>query len=107
MEDHTKDRIAEALRELIEERNHYHRLARVFGSPEGFEVLEWLLELTGYWRPVNENKIELFELGRKIFHHVSLGDMDIAHRLLDSRRERVLREIKLKSVQLEEKMKET
>jgi hypothetical protein len=74
---------------LADEENHYLRIKRVFGTPEGTEVLEWLLtELCGYWRGSFDSEREFgrFELGRTIFNQICVADIGIAHNLLDRRR---------------------
>jgi hypothetical protein len=74
---------------LAKEESHYNAVRRVFGSPEGADVLEWLLnDLCGYWRNRldSEREIGKFELGRTLFNQVCMADIEIAHGLLDRRR---------------------
>ncbi len=80
---------AEAQRKaLIEEENRIVRLRRVFGSGEGLDVLEWILQLSGYWVGEfhDERAIGRFELGRHIFNQVCMADLGIASAILDRRR---------------------
>lgn len=82
-------RRAEARRQaLLDEDNHIERIKRVFGTPDGVAVAEWLLELSGYWSRVlpDERAIGRFDLGRSIFNQICLADIGIANQLLDRRR---------------------
>ena len=74
---------------LAKEEAHYAAIARVFGSADGLDVLEWLLtDVCGYWRGSLDSERELgkFELGRFVFNHVCMANINIAHTLLDRRR---------------------
>lgn len=72
---------------LVEEEAHYTRLARVFGTGDGVEVLEWLLDVSGLWSRAipDERAFGKFELGRFIYNQISMADIGIAHALLDRR----------------------
>src|SRR3989304_9323405 len=75
--------------DLMAEEKHYNQLKRVFGTPEGLDVLEWLLtDVCGYWRGRLDTERELgkFELGRLVFNQVCIADVEIAHAMLDRRR---------------------
>lgn len=104
----TRDRLQQALQEYSEEKNHYARLARVFESADGFEVLQWLLDITGYWRAAlnDERDIARYELGRYIFNQVSLADLAIITRLLDLRRDEKLNQMDAEKRQIELKIKD-
>lgn len=83
------ERKSAQLAELVKEEKHYKQLATVFGSPDGLDVLEWLLtELCGYWRSGldTERTIGKYELGRTLFNHISISNLDICSALLDRRR---------------------
>ena len=82
------ERIEAKRRELAEEENHYAKIARVFGSTDGLDAAEWLLDVSGYWQRVlpDERAIGRFELGRIVFNHFCVADINIAHNLLDRRR---------------------
>lgn len=83
------ERKSQYLSELAKEESQYKRLAHVFGSAEGLEVLEWVLtDLCGYWREhlEDERTIGRFELGRALFNKVCMADIEICHTLLDRRR---------------------
>ncbi len=73
---------------LLKEEAHYASLCRVFGTPEGQDVLEWLLEISGFWRSTLETERQLgkFELGRFVFNQICMADADIAHAQLDRKR---------------------
>lgn len=90
MIDDSDQKRAEVQRQaLMREEAHYAAIARVFGSADGVEVLEWLLtDVCGYWRGSLDTERDLgkFELGRFVFNHVCMADMTIAHTLLDRRR---------------------
>lgn len=75
-------------KELLEEDAHYKRLATVFGTKDGREVLAWLLDLCGYWtdRMDTERLLGRFELGRVIFNHICVADFDIASDQINRRR---------------------
>ena len=91
MDDQTLiDRKEAQRRELFEEEAHYAGLSRVFGTPDGIETLEWLLEVSGYWSRVlpDERSIGKFELGRFVFDQVCLADLSIAHKVLERRRKK-------------------
>jgi hypothetical protein len=81
-------RIEAKRRELLKEETHYSCLARVFGTAEGLDAAEWLLDVSGYWERLlpDERAIGRFELGRIVFNHFCLADINIAHTLLDRRR---------------------
>jgi hypothetical protein len=89
LDEHDEQRAEAQRKALIEEDKHYATLRRVFGTPDGMDVLEWLLtDLCGYWRSRFDTEGERgkFELGRFIFNQVCVADIDIAHNLLDRRR---------------------
>lgn len=75
-------------RDLLEEEAHLARLKSVFGSGDGIAVLEWLLDVSGYWSGSvpDERAFGKFELGRFVFNQVCLADLEIAHKILDGRR---------------------
>ena len=108
MSDDTDNRAEEKLSALLAEENHYGQLKRVFGTPDGLDVLEWLLtDVCGYWRGRldTEREIGKFELGRLVFNQVCLGDIDIVHTLLDRRRKKA-EDIRLKEKRAIEKAAE-
>ena len=90
MLDEPDEQRAEAHRKaLIDEDNHYAALRRVFGTPDGMDVLEWLLtDLCGYWRSRFDTEGERgkFELGRLVFNQICVADIEICHALLERRR---------------------
>ena len=89
IDDNDQKRVETQRQALMREEAHYAALARVFGSPDGIAVLEWLLtDLCGYWRSSLDSERELgkFELGRFVFNHVCMANINIAHTLLDRRR---------------------
>ena len=106
-DDRDRDRREQMLQEYNEEQNHYARLARVFDSADGFEVLQWLLSITGYWDDglYDERAIARYELGRLIFNQVSLADLNIITRLLDHRRDEKLKQLDAEKRQVESKIK--
>lgn len=101
------ERLQQMLQERAEEENHYARLARVFDTADGFEILQWLLSITGYWDPGlhDERAVARFELGRLIFNQVSLADLAIITRLLDARRDEKLTQLDAEKRRLEERLK--
>jgi hypothetical protein len=89
IDDTDKERAETQRQALMREEAHYAAIKRVFGTADGIDVLEWLLtDLCGYWRSRLDSERELgkFELGRFVFNHVCMADMNIAHSLLDRRR---------------------
>lgn len=88
-DEHDQKRREQHAAALAKDEAHYNKLKRVFGTPEGLDVLEWLLtDLCGYWRGSLDTERELgkFELGRTLFNQVCMADIGIAHFMLDSRR---------------------
>lgn len=76
-------------RVLASEERRYAQLKKVFGSPEGIEVLEWLLtDLCGFWRGSldSDRTLGKFDLGRTLFNQVCMADIEIGHTLLARRR---------------------
>jgi hypothetical protein len=105
--DEADSKVIEAKRAaLAEEQKRLMRLKRVFGSGDGLDVLEWLLNVSGYWASElrDERAIGRFELGRFVFNQVSLADIDIAHSMLDRRRKpaEALRQAELKKLDVKE-----
>ena len=76
------------LNSLLEEENHYTRLSRVFGTDEGIEIFEWLLELCGYWKSTvaEERQLGKHELGRFIFNQLCVANMNLVVRVLQRRK---------------------
>ena len=107
LETRVHERAQQRLQEYSDEKNHYARLARVFDSADGFEILQWLLSITGYWDPVlhDERALARFELGRLIFNQVSLADLNIVTRLLDHRRDKKLNQLDAEKRQIESDLK--
>ena len=101
-----RDRLEQMLQERAEEESHYTRLARVFDSADGFQVLQWLLDLTGYWQDGlhDERAVARFELGRTIVNQVALADLSIVTRLLDVRRDEKLRQMDLEKQTIKQKI---
>ena len=88
-DEHDQKRIEQIQAAFAKEESRYNKIKRVFGTPEGLDVLEWLLtDLCGYWRGSLDSERELgkFELGRYLFNQVCMADIGIAHFMLDSRR---------------------
>ncbi len=75
-------------RDIADEDAHYNRIKRVFESPEGIAVAEWILsDLCRYWIPsVGADDLGRYNVGRVFFHALSVADIGICHRILDSRR---------------------
>ena len=95
-------RLEQMLQERAEEENHYARLARLFGSADGFALLQWLMDITGYWEPGlhDERAVARYELGRLIFNQASLADLAVINRLLDVRREEKLKQLEAEKRQI-------
>ena len=87
IEDAEERRVEAQRTALMEEEAHYTRLSRVFGSSDGVEILEWLLELSGLFsRNISDERaFGKFELGRFVYNQISMADVGIAHKLLDRR----------------------
>lgn len=97
-------------RDIADEDAHYSRIKRVFETPEGVAVAEWVLsELCGYWLPsLGSDNLGRYSVGRAFFHALSVADIGICHRILDSRRalaDRQRAEDKAKLSQAELKLK--
>lgn len=106
MEPEHEIEIAQAkLNEILEEENHDQRLANVFGTDDGFKILEWLLEETGFWLPVQERRIDRYELGRKIFHKICFADLELGMRVLKRRRSQGIREREEEKLKITERIK--
>jgi hypothetical protein len=89
LDEHDEQRAESQRKSFIDEEKHYANLRRVFGTPDGMDVLEWLLtDLCGYWRSRFDTEGERgkFELGRFIFNQVCVADIEICHALLERRR---------------------
>lgn len=91
-DEQTQANAQEHLDVLIKEEAHYTRLANVFGSSEGIEILEWLLEICGYWTASieNERRMGKFEIGRHLLNQLCIADIELVHVIL-SRRGQVAR----------------
>ena len=75
IEDYERDNYRKRLEEISEAERFTIKVARVFGTPDGLEVAEWILrELCGYWR---EPIIDLgaYKVGRTIINVLCQGDL--------------------------------
>lgn len=83
-----RDKIEAKRQALLDEENRLALIARAFGTPDGIELAEWLLELCGYWSRLlaDERSIGKFELGRFVFNQICMADIGIVHKLLDRRK---------------------
>ena len=75
-------------KDLADEESHYERIVRVFGTPEGIRVAEWILQdLCKYWIPsVGADDLGRYNVGRTFFDALAVADIGICHRILDARR---------------------
>jgi len=107
LEQREHDLLRQQLNRIVEEENHYKRLARVFGTEDGFCIFEWLLELTGYWSTniTGERNLARFELGRTLFDQLSLADLNLALAILDHRCSAKLAEFEKEKQKILEKLK--
>jgi hypothetical protein len=83
-----KARIDTKRKDLLEEEAHFARLRSVFGTAEGLDILEWLMDICGFWAAgiSDERALGKYELGRFMFHQVCLADIAIATEMFDRRR---------------------
>jgi hypothetical protein len=84
-DDYESENIRKRIQELSDEEAFNAKVARVFGTPDGIEVAEWLLrDLCGYWRkPIPD--VGVYEVGRSFIHAICLADMDIWTKLVKRR----------------------
>ena len=85
------------LRQIAEQEALHARLARVFGTADGIEALEWLFELLGYWLPITD--VTTYEVARRLEREILRADVDLYCRLMTRQSERA------SAVRAEEKKK--
>lgn len=91
--------------EIAEEETFLAKLARVFSTPEGIEVAEWILHVTGYWRPVKD--LALFEAGRLFVLKLAEADLDLWRGLVERQQRRAVEDRAGEKRKLNERLKET
>lgn len=89
-EDQEREAYERRLREIVEEEAFDARMVRVFGTPDGIEVAEWLLQVFGYWKPVKD--VVLFEAGRFFMHKLGAASLDLWTQLVARQHQRALDE---------------
>jgi len=92
---------------FIEEENHYTRLGRVFGSEDGKQVFEWILDKTGYWRGhiETERQMGVYEFAKLLFTEISLADIEIANGILARRVKAIRASRKKEKAQVDQEIK--
>ena len=83
-----RETIERRILEIAEEESFDARVTRVFGTPDGIEVAEWLLQVFGYWRPVKD--LALYEAGRLFMHKIGAANLDLWLSIVKRQHQRAL-----------------
>ena len=89
-EEQEREYLERRLREIAEEEAFDARLVRVFSTPDGIEVAEWILQIFGYWKPVKD--IVLYESGRLFMHKIGAASLELWNELVARQHQRALDE---------------
>jgi alkylation response protein AidB-like acyl-CoA dehydrogenase len=89
-DDQEREAYERRLREIVEEEAFDARMVRVFATPDGIEVAEWLLQLFGYWRPVKD--VQLYETGRLFMHKLGAASLDLWTQIVARQHQRAMDE---------------
>lgn len=78
---------------LNSDENRRVMLSRVFGGADGRELLEWLLDISGFWLSSHpdERAAGKFELGRFVFNSVCMANLETVFEVLIDRRDKAER----------------